>query len=48
MRNKSARVKKLYEIGQIFKESHNERSEVDNEIKKLKSFLKMLIDNVDK
>ena len=44
----SKRVKKLCESGQNFKESHNERSELDNEMKKLQSFSQVLIDNLDK
>ena len=44
----SKRVKKLCESGQNFKESHNERSELDNEMKKLQSFSQVVIDNLDK
>ena len=44
----SKRVTKLCESGQNFKESHNEQSELDNEMKKLQSFSQVLINNLDK
>ena len=44
----SKRVKELCESGQNFQESRDERSELDNEMKKLQSFSQVLIDNLDK